>query len=775
MASGSYPSRLLRQTDKSFSVIKPEPHAHHEFDIVSYTWGKAAAEYDCGIPGVSWLVTISPQKLEDIKRFMIEAEVEYLWVDCVCIHQADDSEKSSEIAKMHEYYKSASTCHILLEVERVWEPQEIVDDLKFVDHILAHMKGAALASEAMLTEVLLSRLTTWKDMPWTFAVDKAIARSAAIELGVLNCYSTCIRHVQSLFHNPYFYRVWTFQEMLLGKNVTMWAKDQTSDFTRIGALDTWMDLATESRDKAEKLFDWINFSRRLKTESVFAVLGTIADDKLLLDGLEIVVKGINSARMDIINGGPYWWRENHEGIKNIFSAISILPRKCKHKADLFRGLLGVFNGLFTPEEIETKLSGSDINELSFSFFKQLSIRTGNAWTKLAVSSRERGEWDWIPVIPEQESGKAVEQGAEDVADQKTKEDDTLTTDCFAGVTHLGRVKPNGLAKAFAITGVKGTPREYMKITLIRGDEPTGFRFSFKGCNCGKKMRTGFLRSKSIPTYQEPTRVVRDDTGRILVQCATILGAAMDPGSSLVGYRKRLLINLKPNWHVSDPNAKPIKWYDRCVSGTAWDMPEHANGSYLRAHNMSMNYHMDDIIDCESRLQNETTSKVLCKIRVNCGCTMIGPFSFMFGAITAVHGSFLGETAISKDKDDRLILQDGLGLLQVGNKDATFSMIAFGGDLNWHKLHAAECRKTRENRPVVVDASFPTGRGLVRQDFGHSFTDAMRDYGFVRSGGSGNLLICRNHILDPYRVIGVCIDDWIETKKEGQEYQKVTIK
>ncbi len=74
----------------------------------------------------------------------------------------------------------------------------------------------------------------------------------------------------------------------------------------------------------------------------------------------------------------------------------------------------------------------NLDELSFAFFQQLSLKTGFAWTKLSISSGERRAWDWIPVLAD--SGRL------------------LTTDCFSGVVNLGRVKQNGLARATGITG-----------------------------------------------------------------------------------------------------------------------------------------------------------------------------------------------------------------------------------------------------------------------------------------------------------------------------------
>jgi len=305
----------------------------------------------------------------------------------------------------------------------------------------------------------------------------------------------------------------------------------------------------------------------------------------------------------------------------------------------------------------------------------------------------------------------------------------------------------------------------MKIQLSPSNN--GFQFIFKGCNCGKTVKTGVFSSKKIPTYNEPENVVKDETGRILVQCATILGSIMDPGGDVVAYRRRLLSKLGPDWTISDPNAMPVDWINRCVSGTFWENP---NTKYLRTHNMSMNYRMVDITDCHSRLHNERTAKISCEVRVNCDCTIIAPFSLIFEAITAVEGSSLGDASQTLDEDNRIVLKDGLGLVQAGDIGKIFNLVAFGGDNNFYKNYSSQCRKTRSNRPVLPQAipqlSCPKGKALVAADFNHGMINMTRDYGYVRNEGSGNLLIRRNHPLDQYRIIGVCIDESIDNKDES---------
>jgi Heterokaryon incompatibility protein (HET) len=741
----SLPLRLLGYINGDFVVFNPRDPAFMvgHFDIITYTWGQLTPPYNCGISGVDWEVTISREKLEDVKRLMISSGAQYMWVDSLCINISDKKEMTLEIVKIDRYYRSARMCYILLDMDEVWNPQDIVDDLKFLDHVLSRMNGIELASEVGLSKNVVERLSLWAVDTWKFPIDQSTVRSASIDMGVLNIYATCISRVMSVFNSMYFSRVWTFQEMLLGRNITLWGTNHTN-ISCIGELDKWSDLVTDATDKAYKLQSWITSPRIiniLNTASVSSILRVIEEDRLLLVGLRTEIMGIMSARTDIINGGPSWWQENYKGVSNVFSVISIRPRACPTRRDIFRGLLGVFSGLFTAEEVEREMSGDDIEKISFAFFKRLSIKTGRAWTKLAVSSGEREEWDWIPVVPNYST--------------------YLTTDFFAGVVTLGRLKQNGLVEATAITGINHSPRKYMKIVLR--EENRGFRFEFQGCNCGKEVKIGVFSSEPIRTQLQPSDVAGNETGRILVQCATILGSIMDPGCDLVQFRRRLLRKLQPHWHVSDASAKPAEWEDRCVSGTGWETPDPL---HFKVHNRSMNYRMGEIYDCGSRLQNERTANISCEVRVNCGCTIVAPFSLVFEAITAVEGSFLGVASASLDEDNRICLTDGLGLLQVGDVGKSFELVAFGGDVDSYKAYAQSCRSTTITRPAIPKLPWPVGRALVREGFSPAskgLKGLMKDYGYVETGGSGNLLICRRNRADYYKIIGVCIDEYIKNK------------
>jgi hypothetical protein len=117
--SAVLPSRLLGHVNGDCFVFDPRSHSVNQFDIISYRRVDVKQPCNCGIRGMDWDVTISKGRLDDIKRLMIIAEVQYLWVACLCINPVDTGESTAEIA---EYFNTARKRHILLDMIEVWDP-----------------------------------------------------------------------------------------------------------------------------------------------------------------------------------------------------------------------------------------------------------------------------------------------------------------------------------------------------------------------------------------------------------------------------------------------------------------------------------------------------------------------------------------------------------------------------------------------------------------------------------------------------------------------------
>ena len=73
------------------------------------------------------------------------------------------------------------------------------------------MSGEAITLEAKMMQNMVDSLSEWANTaPWAFPMDKSIVKSAFIDMGVLNCYSTCVNQVKAVFDNVYFRCVWTY-------------------------------------------------------------------------------------------------------------------------------------------------------------------------------------------------------------------------------------------------------------------------------------------------------------------------------------------------------------------------------------------------------------------------------------------------------------------------------------------------------------------------------------------------------------------------------------
>jgi len=244
-----------------------------------------------------------------------------------CINHKNVIEKAVTVANIPQYFRNARKCHVLLDNLASDQPMrsldDIFDNLKFIDQALAQAGGRPLVTSPLTGEDFNRRLAGWAHDAWCFPVEKSTIEYAAIEPGLLNGYSMCSNHIQSLFDHPYFSRAWCFPEMMLGKNLSIWGANEAAAF-HLGDFQAWLELVREVRDKAMKLGTWVEAcSPPNASTAIGTILGALAGDEQRLESLQVELHGLTSARTDIINGGPYWWRENYMGISNLLAVASI--------------------------------------------------------------------------------------------------------------------------------------------------------------------------------------------------------------------------------------------------------------------------------------------------------------------------------------------------------------------------------------------------------------------------------------------------------------------
>lgn len=75
------------------------------YECVSYTWGSTSAAKDIEINGTSVPVRRNLEKA--LRHFRRKDEDRMLWIDAICINQADDKEKSWQVTLMADIYRRA--------------------------------------------------------------------------------------------------------------------------------------------------------------------------------------------------------------------------------------------------------------------------------------------------------------------------------------------------------------------------------------------------------------------------------------------------------------------------------------------------------------------------------------------------------------------------------------------------------------------------------------------------------------------------------------------
>ena len=604
------------------------------------------------------------------------------------------------------------------------------------------------------------RLHDWSKGTWNFPLVESEMGLDALEMSLLNGYSTCVRQVQSLMADPYFSEAWVFQEMMLAKDVGLWGfNDVAGSYISLGDFRTWADAILRALGTCRGLQGWIKGLIGPESATVNAVLNILDEDLRSLETLPREMDGINDSRADILKEGSLWWHNGEYRIANLFSVYSSRPRVGTQGRDIFSALLGIFSGLFTPNEIrETLTRHIAIDDTSFVFLQRLSLATGCAWTRRALSYTKRTRFNWIPAERHNGMGSG------------------LSSEFFADVFCLGRLTKGGLVRTPKYyTGLSGVPRQYMTINFQEKNRNPKFRFVFTGCNCGKEIRTSSRGTKPIPPAVGHSTFMRGmETGEALVRSATILGSFLVTGDMIstsaktwiVRYRRELLSRLDPHWHVSNPDAIPVDWMDECVRGTPWEPPRLQMGF----HNMSVNYTLEDLTDCGSRLYDKRRASMMCELTVNCGCTIVAPLPFIMEALIASavrgKGRYSGPFSVIKSQsapEPTMPAKDELGLRRLAEPGNTWHMLAFGGDTEAHVSEATRCRKT-DSRVTHLLTHWPEWRALVGDNFQHSrVSNMLRKYGTLDSKGCSPLLISRESPVSHYSIIGIWMDggrdDW----------------
>lgn len=175
------------------------------FEALSYVWGSREADMTVLVNGKHFNISANLAEALGCLRETNDSRV--LWVDAICINQADTAEKSRQVTLMGEIYRSAQDVLIFLGAER--------DDSAMVLQYL-NTEDAEQTQEHPPTSGTGTLESHGADQdPSRETVQRRI-RTCGFDAGRF------FHAVDSFFKRPWWMRMWVLQEFSLAKNDPRW-------------------------------------------------------------------------------------------------------------------------------------------------------------------------------------------------------------------------------------------------------------------------------------------------------------------------------------------------------------------------------------------------------------------------------------------------------------------------------------------------------------------------------------------------------------------------
>jgi hypothetical protein len=206
---GSSPYHPLRSNTSSIRLVTIKPNEFSEpiecqleyvdrlseqlrYEALSYVWGDPTKTIPIKLSGHSFCVTLN---LESALRYLRKPQVtRRLWIDAICINQADTVERSEQVLQMGNIYKAAQRVIVWLGKEKE-EPDltEWLGPCASPSTVFAFVRSIATKKDVISHD-------TFRPSNPSFAA---------------------IRGLSELLKRPWFERTWVLQEVAVNRNVVV--------------------------------------------------------------------------------------------------------------------------------------------------------------------------------------------------------------------------------------------------------------------------------------------------------------------------------------------------------------------------------------------------------------------------------------------------------------------------------------------------------------------------------------------------------------------------
>lgn len=216
----------------TFSIAETPPYR-----AISYTWGNPAPLASILVNGQQMHVRLNCEyALRQTHQSTDDGTGDFLiWIDSICINQLDKGEKGSQVSMMGDIFKTATK--VLACVGAHGDDSEFLyefsrgEEARFQSIILS---DASITWEtSFLHNFKLSRreLAAWR---WRYP------RSVLIRL---------CKSLTKFLARSYFHRVWVYQELFLGRDISVYCGDQRLPISWIwltsSIIKSWLGVTTD--------------------------------------------------------------------------------------------------------------------------------------------------------------------------------------------------------------------------------------------------------------------------------------------------------------------------------------------------------------------------------------------------------------------------------------------------------------------------------------------------------------------------------------------------
>ncbi|RBA19765.1 hypothetical protein FPRO05_09065 [Fusarium proliferatum] len=343
-------------------LVNAELSWRTRFEALSYAWGDDTTKHELRCSG--HIIGVMANLHDALLDLRLPTQRRVLWIDALCINQADNDEKSKQIRLMHEIYSQA---------------QEVLIYLGRSD---ASVHGAI---ESM-------RWLDWKLMPLyvrQFLLSSNIGMASFfverwVKMKPINHQDFSWDPIINLLRRPWFQRTWVIQEAVIPKHAKVICGDQSIAWAKVLRI---VDAIRYYQSSVKRV---PGYHLIYETISSVDLMRSARDNR----HPKIYILGQRWYR-PLLTGRPM---EGQEDSKLLDLVLMSRRYKCTHPHDKIFGMLGV-----TAEDTSSKLLEPNYEISEFDAYRNFvlwEIRHNKSLRVLGTSSqkssRQRTSPSWVP-------------------------------------------------------------------------------------------------------------------------------------------------------------------------------------------------------------------------------------------------------------------------------------------------------------------------------------------------------------------------------------------